>query len=355
MKHSKMFLKLALISFLGLILATCQKENPVDENQMIFKSGIVNEISSLQLNSMGLTNYLLGMVGTIETMTSEGLFNDGNANSLVVKIENAIKSIEKGNANAFKGQLNAVINEIEAFINRDSITMVGPGLILINKAKTAIILADGSFLDSRDGYKYPVVLIGDQLWMAENLRATIYLDGTDIPLVTDQTTWKNLNSPGYCWYKNDEATYKEKYGALYNWYAVETGNICPTGWHVPTDDELTTLSGFLINNGYGFGGSGTDIAKSLSATSGWSIYGTPGTVGNDQGSNNSSGFSALPGGARNLSGVFVSAGMVGTWWSSTAVDDSFGWNRILNFNYTEFGRPPIFKKIQGSSVRCLKD
>ena len=79
--------------------------------------------------------------------------------------------------------------------------------------------------------------------MAENLKTTQYNDGTDIPLVTEVTEWINLNTPGYCWYDNDEATYKEIYGALYNWFAVNSGKLCPAGWHIPTDDEGKILTG----------------------------------------------------------------------------------------------------------------
>jgi uncharacterized protein (TIGR02145 family) len=215
-------------------------------------------------------------------------------------------------------------------------------------------LKDGTIADI-DGNLYKTVKIGDQQWMAENLKTTKYNDDTDIPLVTDQTAWKNLSTPGYCWYNNDATTFKNTYGALYNWYTANTGKLCPAGWHVPTDVEFTTLSNFLINNGFGFEGSGTDIAKSLSATTGWTTFTTPGTIGNDQTSNNSSGFSALPGGLRNLAGMFYSIGMVGCWWSSTPANATNSWIRILNFNFTEFGRVATFRKIQGSSIRCLKD
>ena len=96
-----------------------------------------------------------------------------------------------------------------------------------------------------DGNVYHSVTIGTQVWMVENLKTTKYNDGTSIPLVTDATDWHNLLTPGYCWNNNDEATYKATYGALYNWYTVNTGNLCPTGWHVPGDAEWTTLTTYL--------------------------------------------------------------------------------------------------------------
>src|SRR4030042_5105077 len=115
MKQSKRFLEIALISFFGLILASCQKENPLSENEIISSTEVETGINSRQINSSSVSVYLLNMVGIIETMASEGLLNEGNATSLRVKIENAIKSIDKGNTDAFKGQLNAFIYEIWAF------------------------------------------------------------------------------------------------------------------------------------------------------------------------------------------------------------------------------------------------
>lgn len=92
-----------------------------------------------------------------------------------------------------------------------------------------------------DGNTYKAVTIGSQTWMAENLKTTKYNDGTSVPLITDFTEWFGLNTPAYCWYDNSEANNKETFGALYNWYAVETGKLCPTGWHVPSDDDWQTL------------------------------------------------------------------------------------------------------------------
>jgi hypothetical protein len=90
-----------------------------------------------------------------------------------------------------------------------------------------------------DNNLYNTVVIGTRVWMAENLKTTTFKDGiTGIPNVTDPVAWNALTGPGYCWYNNIEATYKPLYGALYNWFTVSTGNLCPTGWHVPTDAKL---------------------------------------------------------------------------------------------------------------------
>ena len=92
-----------------------------------------------------------------------------------------------------------------------------------------------------EGNVYKTVMIGTQVWMAENLKTTKYNDDSAIPNVTVNADWIALTADAYCWAQNDEATYKPLYGALYNWYAVETGKLCPTGWHVPTDAEFSTM------------------------------------------------------------------------------------------------------------------
>ena len=105
-----------------------------------------------------------------------------------------------------------------------------------------------SSITDTDGNVYTSVAIGTQVWMVENLKTTKYNDNSAIPLVTDNTAWGNLSTSGYCWYSNDIAN-KTAYGALYNWYAVNTSKLCPTGWHVPIDAEWKILERNLgMNN-----------------------------------------------------------------------------------------------------------
>ena len=136
-----------------------------------------------------------------------------------------------------------------------------------------------------DGNVYDTVVIGTQVWMAENLRTTRLNDGTEIPLVESDTTWANLRSPGYCWYGDYEAFFRlNHYGALYNFHAVGTGKLCPEGWHVPDTDEWYTLLLFL----------GDEIAGGKMKYTGTRDWLQPNT-----GATNESGFNALPGGFRN--------------------------------------------------------
>ncbi len=210
-----------------------------------------------------------------------------------------------------------------------------------------------------DGNVYTTVTIGTQTWLKENLKTTTCNDGTAIPLVTDATAWEALSSPAYCWYNNDEAGYKAIYGALYNWYAVDAAsngnkNVCPSGYHVPTDAEWTVLTDYLTNNGYGYEGSGDDIAKAIAATWGWKSYTTAGTPGNDPGSNNSSGFTAVPGGLRISSGTFVDIGYIGFWWISTESPTTSAWLRYIFSNGPNISRID-YTKTYGFSVRCVGD
>jgi len=236
-----------------------------------------------------------------------------------------------------------------------------------NKTKLNILLLLGLSLTmiqaqtvkDIDGNTYKTVTIGTQTWMAENLKTTAYNDGTTIPLVTDETVWTSLSSPGYCWYNNDETAFKGTYGAIYNWYAVDAAgnnskNVCPTGWHVPTKLQWTILTDYLTNNGYGYAGSGKDIAKSMASASGWSISLTAGNAGNDQASNNSSGLTALPGGYRDFDGEYDTFGGYAAWWSSSGNDMGNVWALVMVYTSSEVGLFDYAKQV-GFSIRCLKD
>jgi uncharacterized protein (TIGR02145 family) len=194
-------------------------------------------------------------------------------------------------------------------------------------------------ISDNDGNTYKTLNIGSQVWMSENLKATKYKNGTDIPLVTDNTAWSTLTTPGYCWYGNNEAAYKATYGALYNWYTVNTGNLCPAGWHVPTDSEFTTLTTYL---------GGESVAGGKLKETGTTHWTSPNT-----GATNETGFTALPGGGRFSNGTFDYIGNYGYWWSDTENATDLAWYRSLLFNFRTVGRNPHDKEV-GFSVRCLK-
>jgi uncharacterized protein (TIGR02145 family) len=200
-----------------------------------------------------------------------------------------------------------------------------------------------NFIECTDGdnNNYPVVQIGSQWWMADNLKTTKYKDGsTGIPLKTDNTEWSNLVTPGYCWYNNDAATYKATYGALYNWYTAHTENLCPTGWHMPTDLEWTTLTDFL---------GGVSIAGGKLKETGLNHWFDP-----NDGATNATGYTALPGGYRSNGGTFSYIYSGGIWWSATESDVTIAWGRDISFG-NSFVNRNYFNENLGLSVRCLQD
>jgi len=184
-------------------------------------------------------------------------------------------------------------------------------------------------------------------------------------MVADLYTWNLLTTPGYCWYNFDAAAYKDTCGALYNWYTINTGKLCPTGWHVPTDADWTTLEDYLIANGYNYDGTttGNKIAKAMAYITNWTSSPTAGAPGNPDypAYRNKSGFSALPdGGLINLpfgsqwyALRFSSIGNLAAWWSSTDTI-SFGINNY-NDKLMRGTKPKSAKEPEGLTVRCVKD
>ncbi len=196
-----------------------------------------------------------------------------------------------------------------------------------------------------DGNTYQKVVIGGQIWMKENLKVSSYRNGDPIPIVTDNTTWGVLTSGGRSWYDNDSTTYEIPYGNLYNWYAAsDNRNICPIGWHVPTDAEWTTLTDYL--------GGEVTVAGNKMKTTGFTYWNRW-----DQDPTNSSGFSALPGGIRyGGDGRFSNNRTNAFFWSSSVnvFDNNTAWGRGLYHINGNVGRDQANKSF-GASVRCLKD
>jgi len=193
-----------------------------------------------------------------------------------------------------------------------------------------------------DGNTYSTVIIGTQRWMKENLKTTKFNDGTAMLPVTDYSAWLGLTTPAYCWYNNDASTYKDTYGALYNWYAVNTGKLCPSGWHVPNINELTTLIEYL---------GGENVTGGKLKETGTIHWRSPNT-----GATNSSGFTALPGGSRTSTSLtpFGSVGYTGYWWCSTEVSFNASWIYALYSDAITISKISDYKLL-GLSVRCLKD
>jgi uncharacterized protein (TIGR02145 family) len=202
-----------------------------------------------------------------------------------------------------------------------------------------------------DGNIYPVVVIGEQQWMAKSLRTTRFRDGSLIPHIMDNDTWSDLfTNVAWCNYENSDSI-GAIYGKLYNWYAAANPNICPYGWHVPSDDEWQQLEQALgMDEGEldqeGWRGEEENIGGKMKSTSLWNAPNTGGT--------NEIGFSALPHGFRgDDEGWFHDLGVSGSYWSTSEL--AWGaWARYLRFDKAGINRLGSYRRT-GSCIRCIKD
>ena len=205
-----------------------------------------------------------------------------------------------------------------------------------------------TLLRDADANLYEVVRIGSQLWMAENLATTMFNNNTPIPTVATGAAWVTLTGPGYCWYDDNDDLNKPLYGALYNWFAASNSNLCPTGWHVPTDLEFKTLEialGMLTATADLPDWRGTNQGTQMKSSAGWS-------AGNGT---NSSGFNAMPGGFRYFDGgPYFHAGNIAYFWSSSDDVGARAWMRQLDKDHENVFRSNA-EKVAGKSVRCVKN
>jgi len=220
-----------------------------------------------------------------------------------------------------------------------------------------------SIVTDIDGNVYNTVQIGDQCWMKENLKTTHYRNGMPIEHLSDDSEWLSNFNGAYTWYDNDPS-WKDIYGALYNWFAANNADgLCPSGWHVPTEAEWTKLVEYIISIGIIFNninykpGNALKSCRQVNSPSGgvcnteehprWTYH--PAHSGFDE-----FGFSGQPGGFRESDGFFSSMGGLGFWWSATEASSDIAWSYILSYNHGDAHRYFDFK-VSGLSVRCLKD
>jgi uncharacterized protein (TIGR02145 family) len=212
----------------------------------------------------------------------------------------------------------------------------------------------------------PFATFCNQVWTTAPAENVTYRDGTPIPQVSLEAFWEltannNLNTGAWCYFNNDPSNRK-----LYNWYAIKgihdaasltdpslRKEFAPAGWHVPTAAEWTELENCLIASGFNHDGttSGNKIAKSMSGTTGWNSSAVAGSPGNNQSSNNSSGFSAIPTGFRMTDGAFANGGDVVGWW--------IGDSNVGGCRYIGIGSPALlfhnFQPTDGFAVRFIQD
>ena len=318
-----------------------------------------------------LTTLLLlaGITFTVQAQTNCGLLHDSNANGFV-DIEDFLSILglfgdqDSDGDGIYDSQDNCIDPAACNFIEVENEFCSYPDAVGDCNGNCPLDedgdgVCDGFSCGSSisyQGYDYATVFIGDQCWFAENLRSEFYLNGEPIPSNLSDEDWQqtengttgavavygegnstcdNLSPDGDAC---DEAWSLNEYGQLYNWFAVDdTRGLCPSGWHVPTDAEWTVLTDHL---------GGTAVAgDKMKTTYGWTNGGN-GT--------NSSGFSGLPGGARNSQGLFTNAGNRGYWWSSSTTLDPYGLRRDLRSNSEGVGDFGASHEV-GFSVRCIQD
>lgn len=202
---------------------------------------------------------------------------------------------------------------------------------------------NGPMVSDIDGNAYAAVQIGEQLWMAEDLKTARFSDGSPIPLVENYDEWAQLSLPAYSWYNNDTANAND-FGLLYNWFAVESGKLCPEGWHVPSDEEWIALESAV---------GGAQIAGGALKEQGTALWKTPNTE-----ASNEAGFSARPGGYRSYNGTFNLIRTSGYWWS-TSLKSWYGSEPKAMYRYMRYDDPSlarhIAEKTNGFNVRCVKN
>lgn len=286
---------------------------------------------------------IIALLICIQTGAQVAVNSDGSSGEVSAMLD--AKSTEKGflPPRMTKAQRDAINSPATGlFVYQTDET---PGYYYYNGTDWIGIAGNGtgamstSSLIDFDGNSYPTITIGNQVWMAANLRVTHYRNGNAIPNVTDDVTWAGLNSGAYCWYDNDQ-TNEETYGAIYNWFAVKDfRGICPDGWHVPSYADWTILAAYL-------GGSSVAGAEMKATKKLWSSPNTD--------ANNKSYFSGLPGGYRNYRGFFDHMARYAHFWSSTENGFGTAFYRVLHYNNSNLSDYYSFTQ-NGFSVRCLRD
>lgn len=323
MKNKTLFYSFLVMILTSVLTSGCKKENPVK----------LPELSTTRLTKITSTSVISG--GSVtqdggEIVSTRGVCWSTHFNPVVS--DNC--TTDGAGAGSFSSSVTGLTSGtnyyVRAYATNSEGTAYGNEIIFITP------------LTDIEGNVYNTVIMGTQVWMTENLKTTKYIDKTKIPNVTDSKTWGTLSTPAYCWYNNDVSSGKQNYGALYNWFAVNTGNLCPTGWHVPSEKEWLTLADYL---------DGETIAGGKLKEIGL-IHWKEENVG----ASNDFGFTALPGGYRTglSSGSFRANGYLGYWWASTENDSIGARARLMTYDASDIFRGTGLKK-NGYSVRCIKD
>jgi uncharacterized protein (TIGR02145 family) len=326
-------LLLLQMAYLLILLNGCEKETPI----------ALPRITTSQLTNISSVSARCG--GTIfsnggDIIETSGVCWSTQSNPTVYDNHTTDGAGTGSFESNITGLTGGTYYYIRAYATNSIGTGYGNGIIFITP------------LTDIEGNTYGIAAIGEQVWLSENLKTTKFNDNTDIPIVTDNVAWIDLNTPACSWYNNNKSFIDNNYGVLYNWFTVNTGKLCPAGWHVPNEDEWTTLVEYLGGE-YQAGGKLKELG-----TGHWT---TP-----NLGASDIYGFTALPGGFRTglNTGSSRAMGYVGRWWLNTETDNPW-WARQDSVLRWARGSTIFFDgsgaymgkglKTNGYSIRCVKD
>lgn len=329
MKITRSFGWMAIMMTVLILASGCKKKNE-ESSQGPVPVVVTGNYNNVLLNTLEISGSVSNNYGYIVTRCG---FCWSTTNQYP-KITDDTIVIPANPPYSFSGIVKGLKGQTKYYIRAFATNKNGSGYGMVVPVTTM-----DSMISDIDNNHYRLVQIGPQVWMAENLKTTRFNDGEVIPLTEDNATWAALASPSYCWNSND-ISYKVPYGALYNWYAAHSGIISPVGFHVPTKDDWIELIDFL---------GGVAVAAGALKEAGQSHWEAPNT-----GADNSSGFTALPGGNRDPTGSFFAPRLFGGWWTSTEKESNLAWAISVSFNTTQVSITNE-NKISGFSIRCLKN
>jgi uncharacterized protein (TIGR02145 family) len=331
MKTTAQILFLLLITYITLCLS-CQKLDPVPVSMFVTTPPAIN----INYTSANVKGELMD-IG--EGITSYGHCWAKTSNPTISGSKSVINGMPPKQVE-FTSDLRALTPGtkyyVRAYITNSAGTVYGNEINFTTNAIPSQKIVDC------DNNLYDTVKIDTQIWMKSNLKVTRLNDGLDIPLVTQNSDWLALNNPGYCWSNNDEIANKNTYGALYNWFAANSGKLCPAGWHVSTDAEWIKLINFA---------GGLTVAGGKLKETGTIHWAAP-----NNGATNETGFTALPGGCRSGgSGIFYALGQWGNYLTATPLNAYQIRTIAIGYQDSRIFRDSICSKSEGMAVRCVKD
>jgi uncharacterized protein (TIGR02145 family) len=325
-----------------LLTATCSR-NPAGPNLTADEQAVAADKNALEIS------YMAGdSAGSVTRML--GLPDSGANGSIIAwATDDSSRITTDGKVTRPSAGSGNVVVTLTATLSRGTASEVKVFTLTVKERPAPVTDIDGNI--------YQTVEIGDQVWTTENLRTTRYNDGTPILWDTADASWAQGTTGKYCFYWNTtNADTVRRFGALYNWYAVDSKKLAPAGWHVPDTTEWNVLENYLIANGFNWDGTtmGNKIARSLASETDWGFYSILGTIGRDLTLNNSSGFTGIPAGSRYITNFEENAGYDGYWWSASAYDSTDACYRFLYGNSIGLRNGHDYKAC-GFSVRLLKD